>query len=182
MSNPSDSQVEGRDPGVGKGSPLTQQDGVRGGLLGWSCQFSVWGSLHGIKSLFSVEALLSWAERTSLKRTSEPNAPMALRLHGNVSGSPYHLPQGLPAPSALSRAPCLGQNLTVEVPSSATRSTIYSPEAQSTSPLKSPCGLGPAPVLSRNEDPKIWGTELMIRATTATAISLHRACTLCQAL
>lgn len=108
MSNPSDSQVEGRDPGVGKGSP-TQQDGVRGGLLGWSCQFSVWGSLHGIKSLFSVEALLSWAERTSLKRTSEPNAPMALRLHGNVSGSPYHLPQGLPAPSALSRAHCLGQ-------------------------------------------------------------------------
>lgn len=82
----------GREPA--KGSP-TQQDGVRGGPRRRSCQFSVWGSLHRIKSLFPVEPLLSQAEWTRLKRTSASNASMTLQLCGNMSESPYHPPQGL---------------------------------------------------------------------------------------
>lgn len=79
--NPIDLQVEGREPRAGKGSP-TQQDGARGGTLRWSCQFSVWGSLHGIKSLFPVEPLLSQADGRASNR---PVSPMRLRLSDYVA-------------------------------------------------------------------------------------------------
>lgn len=135
----------GREPA--KGSP-TQQDGVRGGPRQRSCQFSVWGSLHRIKSLFPVEPLLSRAEWTRLKRTSVSNVSMTLQLCGNMSESPYYPPQGLsstfcseqsslPGPESHGGGP----QLCHQVYHLWSRGLAHDPSQQSLWPGASPCAL-----------------------------------------